>query len=161
MGFSHCEQKLSQAIIEFNNETVSRSFLSALSPLYELQYSRQVQSLTTKKKSLFGSKKSSKGGAEIQLWRRGNGFQLAVRWSDRVPENWLTMTLSSDCSESVRENDKVVFPKMAYTRGTTLDMMNILARSPKSNTVGNREGSVCITFRKNKGELLEFSVVED
>lgn len=152
--FSHCEKRSGQAIIEFNNDTVSRSFLSALSPLYELQYSRRVQSLTTRNKALFSPKKSRKGSAEIQLWRRGNGFQLAARWGDHILEKWLTMTLSSACSESVRESDTVVFPKMAYTRGTTLDMMNILARSPKLNSFGNREGSICITFRRNQVELL-------
>lgn len=150
--FSHCEKKTGQAIIEFNNETVSHSFLSALSPLYELQYSRRIHSLSTKSKSLFGSKKSSKGGAEIQLWRRGNGFQLAARWDDHIPEKWLTMTLSSDCSHVAKEGFKVNFPKMAYTRGATLDMMNILARSLKSHHVGNREGTFSIVFQNAKGE---------
>lgn len=154
VSFSHCEKKTGQAIIEFNNETVSSSFLSALSPLYELQYSRRIKSLSTKSKSLFGSKKSSKGGAEIQLWHRSNGFQLAARWDDHVPEKWLTMTLSSDCSQVDKESLKVSFPKMAYTRGASLDMMNILARSVKSHHIGNREGALSIVFENAKGESL-------
>lgn len=152
VSFSRCEKKPGQAVIEFNNETVSRSFLSALSPLYELQYSRRIQSLSTKGKSLFGSKKSSKGSAEIQLWRRSNGFQLAARWDDHVPDKWLTMSLSSDCSELVSQSFKVNVPKMPYTRGTSVDMMNILARSLRSNRVGNREGALSIIFQNAKGE---------
>lgn len=153
VSFSHCEKKTGQAIIEISNETVSRSFLSALSPLYELQYSRRIRSLSTKRKSLLGSKKSSKGGAEVQLWRRGNGFQLAARWDDHVPEKWLTMTVSSDCSPVAKEGVKVNFPKMAYTWGASLDMMNILARSLRSHHVGNWEGPLSITFQNAQGEL--------
>lgn len=153
VSFSHCEKKTGQAIIDFNNETVSRSFVSALSPLCELQYSRRIHSLSTKSKSLFGSKKSSKGGAEVQLWRRGNGFQLAARWDDHIPEKWLTMTLSSDCSPVDKEGVKVNFPKMTYTRGASLDMLNILARSLRSHHIGNREGPLSITFQNAQREL--------
>lgn len=156
VSFSHCEKKTGQAMIEFSDEAVAHSFVSALSPLYELQYSRRLDSLSTKgyNSLFFGSKKSSKGGAELQLWRRGNnGFQLAARWDDSVSEKWLTMTLPSDCSSSLKEGFKVNLPKMAYTRGATLDMMHILARSFKSNGIGNREGALSFAFSNARGEL--------
>lgn len=155
--FSHCDKKLGSTVIEFNDEAVSRSFLSALSPLYDLVFARRIQSLSTKSKSLFGgSKKSSKGAADLQLWRRGNRFQLAVRWDDAVPDRWLTMALPSDYSESARESNRVSFPKLPYTRGTSLDMMNILARNPRSSGVENREGTISIVFLTAKGKLRVF-----
>lgn len=153
VSFSHCEKKTDQATIEFSEEAVAHSFLSALSPLYELQYSRRIVSLSTKGSSLFGSKRSSKGGAEIQLWRRGSGFQLAARWDDNVSEKWLTITVPSGCSFSLKDGFRVNLPKMAYARGATLDMMHILARSVKSNGVGHREGALCLAFRNAQGEL--------
>lgn len=152
VGFSHCEKKSEQVIVEFNNEPASHCFLSALSPLYELQFSRRIQFLSTKSKSLFGSKKSGKGGAEIQLWRRSNGFQLAARWDDGIPDRWLTMALPCDVSDPSKENTRVSFPKLPYTRGMSLDMMNIMARSPRSTDAGNREGAISIVFQSSKGE---------
>lgn len=79
VGFSHCEKKSKEISIEFDDESVPHDFLSALSPLYELLYSRRIQSLSSKSKLPFGSKKSGKGGAELQVWSRGNSFQLAAR----------------------------------------------------------------------------------
>ncbi|KAJ5671662.1 hypothetical protein N7507_000789 [Penicillium longicatenatum] len=143
--FSHCEKKTEPAIITFNSESVSRAFMSALSPLYELSYSRRILSLSTKSNIL--GKKSGKGGAEIQLWRRGNITQLSARWDDDVPNKWLTMSLPSDCPDSSKENTRVNFPKLPYSRGISLDMMNIMARTPKTNTLVEREGVLSIVFR--------------
>ncbi|KAJ5759178.1 hypothetical protein N7520_006334 [Penicillium odoratum] len=144
--YSHCEKKTGPATIAFNSDTVARAFMSALSPLYDLSYSRRIQSLSTKSKVL-GGKKSGKGGAELQLWRRGNTTQLAARWDDGVSDKWLTMSLPSDCPDSSKENTRVNFPKLPYSRGMSLDMMNIMARTPKSSNLIDREGTISIVFQ--------------
>jgi hypothetical protein len=152
VGFSHCEKKSQKLVIHFDNEPVSRSFLSALSPLYELVFSRRIQSLSTKGKSLFGSKRSGKGGAEAQIWRRGNAFQLAARWDDNTPDKWFTMSLPSDSSNSSGEGTRLSFPRLPYSRGTVLDMANIVTRNPKTMNVGSREGAVSIIFQTSHGK---------
>lgn len=59
------------------------------------------------------------------------------------------MTLPSDCSFPLKEGFKVHLPKMAYTRGATLDMIQILARSFKSkNGIGKSGGSFVLDFRE-------------
>jgi hypothetical protein len=151
--FSHCDKKTSQMTIEFNNELVARSFLSSLSPLYDLLYSSRIQSISTRTKSFLGFQKPDKGGAEVQLWRRGRTFQLAARWDDSVPDKWLTISLPSEFIDSSKDNNRVIFPRLPYIRGTTLDMMNIMARSPKNSNVRNKEGAVSILFQTSKGEL--------
>lgn len=150
--FSHCEKKTGPAVIAFNSDSVSRAFISALSPLYDLSYSRRIQSLLTKS-NLLGGKKSGKGGAEIQLWRRGNTTQLAARWDDGVPDRWLTMFLPSGFSDSSKENTRVNFPKLPYSRGMSLDMMNIKARTPKTSNLVDREGAISIVFQTAQGNF--------
>lgn len=152
VGFSHCEKKFKKVVIHFDNEPISRSFLNALSPLYELVFSRRIQSLSTKGTSLFGPKKSGKGGAEVQLWRRGNKFQLAARWDDNIPDKWLTMSLLSDSSDSSKEGTRVGFPRLPYNRGTVLDMANIITRNPKTTNTGSREGALSIIFQTPHGK---------
>lgn len=149
--FSHCEKRTGLAVIAFNSDSVSRAFMSAFSPLYDLSYSRRIQSLSTKSNLLRG-KKSGKGGAEIQLWRRGNTTQLTARWDDGVPDKWLSMSLPSDVSESPKENTRVNFPKLPYSRGMSLDMMKIMARTPKSSNFVDREGAISIVFQTVQGD---------
>ncbi|KAJ5129890.1 uncharacterized protein N7515_005929 [Penicillium bovifimosum] len=156
--FSHCEKKTSQTTIEFSNDATARSFLGSLSPLYELLYSRRIQSLSTKGNSLLGLQKSRKGTAEIQLWRRGSTFQLAARWDDTVPDRWLTMAIPSEFIDSSKEDTRVTLPRLPYLRGMTLDMMTILARSPKNVNVKNKEGAISISFQESK-DREEFLVV--
>ncbi|KAJ5835446.1 hypothetical protein N7447_001472 [Penicillium robsamsonii] len=148
--FSYCDKKFSQITIEFGNDLEARSFLSSLSPLYELLYSRRIHSLSTKGNTLFGFQMSGKGNADIQLWRRGTTFQLAARWDDSVPDKWLTMTVPSEFIDSSKENSRVIFPRLPYLRGTTLDMMNVMARSPKTSNIKNKEGTVSISFQTSK-----------
>ncbi|KAF4762425.1 hypothetical protein N7455_001631 [Penicillium solitum] len=68
--FSHCDRKTTQTAIEFDNDLVARTFLSSLSPLYEILYSRRIQSLSPKSNSLFGFQISGKRSADIQLCRQ-------------------------------------------------------------------------------------------
>jgi hypothetical protein len=157
VNFSHCERKTGQIVIEFDNQPVSRSFLSALSPFYNLLFSRHALSITTKSKSLFGSKKSGKGGAEVQVWRRGNSVQLAARWDSLAQDNWLTASVSSTASDSSKESTRVNFPRLPFFRGPSLDMTNIVARGPRSTTEGQREGPISILFQNTRGELCNLS----
>lgn len=150
--FSHCDKKTTETTIEFGNDVVARSFLSSLSPLYELLYSRRIQSLSTKSNSLFGFQKSGKGGAEIQLWRRGTDSQLAARWDDSVPDRWLTVAVSSKFIDSSKENTRVTLPRLPYLRGRTLDLMNVMARSPRNSNAKNKEGGISISFQTTKGQ---------
>ncbi|CAI7656315.1 unnamed protein product [Penicillium glandicola] len=148
--FSHCDKKTSHTTIDFGNDLVARSFLSSLSPLYELLYSRRIQSLSAKSNSLFGFQKSSKRSADIQLWRRGTAFQLAARWDDSVPDKWLTMTIPSEFIDSSKENTRVTLPRLPYLRGMILDMMNVMARSPKNPSTKNKEGAMSISFETSQ-----------
>jgi hypothetical protein len=150
--FSHCEKKTAQTTIEFGSEIVARSFLSSLSPLYELLYSRRVQTVSTKANSLLGFQKLGKGSVEAQLWCRGTTFQLAARWDDTVLDKWLTLTIPSDFIDSSKENGRVILPRLPYLRGTALDMINVMARSPKNPNVKNKDAAVSISFQDSEGE---------
>lgn len=157
--FSHMEKKTGSAVFNFNRDSVARAFMSTLSPLYDLVYSRRIQSLSTKS-NLLGGKKSGKGGAEVQLWRRGNTTQLAARWNDNIPDKWLTMSLPRDCSDSSKDQMRVSFPKLPYSRGVSLDMMNIMARSPKTTSVITREGVISLSFQSVGGSYLILSCLD-
>ena len=150
--FSHCDKKVAQTTIEFGSELVAHSFLSSLSPLYELVYSRHFQTLSIKTNPILGFQKLGKGSVEAQLWRRGTAFQLAARWDDAVPDKWLTMPVPSAFIDSSKENTRVILPRLPYLRGTTLDMMNVVARNPKNQSAKNKEGSVSISFQVKEGE---------
>ncbi|KGO77560.1 hypothetical protein PITC_060000 [Penicillium italicum] len=149
--FSHCDKKTSQTTIEFGNDLVARSFLSSLSPLYELLYSRRIQSLSTKSNSLFGFQMSGKRSAAIQLWRRGTTFQLAARWDDSEPDKWLTMSVPSEFIDFSKDNTRLTLPRLPYLRGMTLDMMNVMARSPKNYNSKNKESAMSISFQTAEG----------
>lgn len=147
--FSHCDKRNATLLIEFNDSSVPQAFLSALSPMHDLVYSRRIPSLSTKSKTPFG-KKSSKGYAEIQLWRRTNSLQLAARWDDSVSDKWFTMSLPIGCAEASKDNT-VNIPKQPYARGTCLDMLHIAARQPKESS-SNREGAITIAFQRADGK---------
>ncbi|KAJ5899643.1 hypothetical protein N7495_004387 [Penicillium taxi] len=155
IGFSHCQLEIGPATVEFDDEAISRAFLSALSPLYELLYSRRIHSLSTKTRPIFGQKKSEKGAARLQLWRRaGDSFQLAARWQDDVRNKWLTMAVPSDLADKSRDGTRVNFPRLPYSRGVTLDMMNIMTRGPKSTIVESHEGSLAFIFETSVGKII-------
>ncbi|KAJ5225670.1 hypothetical protein N7468_006895 [Penicillium chermesinum] len=149
VGFSHCDKRNATVLIEFNDSSVPQAFLSALAPTHDLIYSRRIVSLTTKSKSPFG-KKSNKGYAEIQLWRRTKSLQLAARWDDSVANKWITMALPPGCAEASKDNT-VNIPKQPFARGTCLDMLHITAKHPKDSAAG-REGAVTIAFQRADGK---------
>ncbi|CAI7638003.1 unnamed protein product [Penicillium crustosum] len=148
--FSHCDKKTTQTTIEFGDDLVARTFLGSLSPLYELLYSRRIQSLSPKNNSLFGFQISGRRSADIQLWRRGTAFQLAARWDDSVPDKWLTMSVPSEFIDFSKDNTRLTLPRLPYFRGMTLDMMNVMARSPKNSNAKNKEGAMSISFQTSE-----------
>jgi hypothetical protein len=154
VGFSHCEKKLGSTVIEFINDSASRSFISVLSSLYDLVYARRIPSLSTKSIFPFGRLgKSGKGAADLQRWRRGNRYQLAARWDDSVSGRWLTMVLPLFFIQSSRNSTRISLRKLPYTRGSSLDMLNILAQNCKGGDVENQEGAISLVFRDPKGEF--------
>lgn len=150
VAFSHCERKTGNIVIDFSDETVLRGFMSSLTP-YELLFSRRADSLVAKDKSLFGSKKSKKGDAEVQLWRKGNSVQMAARWSDEVVDKWLTMSVHPGRLDPIKESNQAGFSNLEYTRGTVIDLASIISRSPKAANMARREGTVTITFKSVRG----------
>ncbi|KAJ5173056.1 hypothetical protein N7492_005649 [Penicillium capsulatum] len=153
VSFSHSEKKSREVSIEFSDESTAHAFLSALSPLWELRYSRRIQSLSSKSKLPFGSKKSGEGGAELQAWRRGKSFQLAARWDDGIPNKWFTMAVASDCTGLSKEGLRLSLPRLSYSRGVNLDMMNIMAHSPKATNQSVRTGPISILFHNHQGSV--------
>ncbi|CAG8101426.1 unnamed protein product [Penicillium salamii] len=150
--FSHCEKKTNQTTIEFGTEIAARSFLTSLSPLYELLYSRRVQNISAKTNAILGFQKLGKGGLELQVWRRGTLFQLAARWYGTVSDKWFTMAIPSAFVDASKDNTRVILPRTTFLRGTTLDMMNIMARAPKSPNVKNKEAAISISFQTSEGK---------
>ncbi|CAG8266757.1 unnamed protein product [Penicillium salamii] len=148
--FSHCEKKTNQTTIEFGTEVTARSFLTSLSPLYELLYSRRVQNLSTKTNAILGFQKLGKGNIELQVWRRGTSFQLAARWYGTVSDKWFTMAIPSAFVDASKDNTRVILPRTTFLRGATLDMMNIMARAPKSPNVKNKEAAISISFQASE-----------
>lgn len=148
VSFSHCEKRVGSMTVDFNDESVLRSFMTSLSPSYELLYSRCAHWLMTKT-SLLKPSKLPKGNAEVQLWRKGNAFQLACRWVDntgKVVDKWLTMAVSSGMVNPVRDSNRLAFPNSQYSQGTVVDLVNIIARNSKP-----RQGAITIAFKTVRG----------
>ncbi|KAL8641509.1 MAG: hypothetical protein Q9226_008624, partial [Calogaya cf. arnoldii] len=95
--FSHCEKKVGNINVGFDDEETIFKFMSALTPDYELIFSRPAHYIATKAPRKFGSMKSNKGPAHIQLWQQRrdtksgqNDIRLVSRWEDsKVEDKWL------------------------------------------------------------------------
>ncbi|KAH8427342.1 uncharacterized protein LDX57_005056 [Aspergillus melleus] len=143
--FSHCEKRIGNFTVAFKEESALRGLMTSLASAYELAFSRRAVSLTTRGKSLFGSKRSSKGDTEVQLWRKGDVIQFASRWNDRVTDKWLTMSLSPGVLPS-SDSNRVEFPAVTYSRGTALNMATIMAGAPKDPNKLRMNGPIAVTF---------------
>ncbi|EAW14338.1 uncharacterized protein ACLA_073740 [Aspergillus clavatus NRRL 1] len=154
--FSGCEKRVQKNVtVEFDDEQTMRTFMSSLASSYELVYSRSAMSLKTKSRGIFGVTRalSSKGATEVQLWRRGNHFQLASRWADHIQNRWLTMSVPLPELRTSGHSNRVEFPPMPYFRGPVLDFANILARGPaKSPSLSERKGPITITFATSRDQ---------
>ncbi|PYH36053.1 uncharacterized protein BO87DRAFT_304647 [Aspergillus neoniger CBS 115656] len=148
--FSHCEKEFKDMTLEFHEEHVLMAFMSSLASTYKLVFSRRATSLTTKEKLLvLGPRKSVKGDSQVQLWRDGNTIRLAARWSDRITDRWLTMTIPP--SEPSRAGNLVSFPPSSYSRGMVLNMTKIASGAAKNQNREHKTGPITITFPNLKG----------
>ncbi|RAK93188.1 hypothetical protein BO79DRAFT_284684 [Aspergillus costaricaensis CBS 115574] len=143
--FSHCEKEFKDMTVEFHEERVLMAFMSSLASTYKLVFSRRATSITTKEKLLvLGPRKSVKGDSQVQLWRDGNTIRLAARWSDRITDRWLTMTIPP--SEPSRAGNLVSFPPSSYSRGMVLNMTKIASGAAKNQNREHKTGPITITF---------------
>ncbi|KAI9799927.1 MAG: hypothetical protein M1825_004298 [Sarcosagium campestre] len=145
--FSHTEKKVTSQPIQFDDETTSRDFMSSLSLNQQLVFSRRVHYITTKPPSRFGSSKSNKGSAEVQIWRKGTAARLASRWEDKVEDKWMTMSVPSGITGvGTRDSNRATLPKVDYERGRAVDMANIIARNPRDPNMAKKNGPITIAF---------------
>lgn len=151
--FACCEKKVGHTIVEFDDPDMVRSFIGALSAGHELLFSRRAHWITTKEKSRFISSKSTKGNAEVQLWKKGNTMYLLSRWEDKVVDKWIAAQVPRSKGLShARDSNRASLPKVEYTRGTTIDMANLMARNPRESHSGRKEGPITITFDTVRGK---------
>ncbi|KAL9099199.1 MAG: hypothetical protein Q9163_005264 [Psora crenata] len=146
--FSHCEKRVGNAPIDFDDESTAMQFMSSLTSGYTLIFSRRAHYVTTKPTSRFGSSKSNKGTAEVQLWTKGNNnVRLISRWDDKVQDKWLTTTVPRDRLDHKRASNRASLPKVEYDRGRKIDMANLVARDPRDKKEAQRRvGPITIAF---------------
>ncbi|GLA85695.1 hypothetical protein AtubIFM56815_009936 [Aspergillus tubingensis] len=158
--FSHCEKEFKDMTVEFHEERVLMAFMSSLASTYKLVFSRRATSLTTKEKLLvLGPRKSVKGDSQVQLWRDGNIIRLAARWSDRITDRWLTMTIPP--SEPSRAGNLVSFPPSSYSRGMVLNMTKIASGAAKNQNREHKTGPITITFPNLKDREVFVAIITD
>ncbi|KAI9754855.1 MAG: hypothetical protein M4579_004512 [Chaenotheca gracillima] len=149
-AFSHCEKKVGFKQIDFEDENVAHLFMNSLTFNYALVFSRRVFYITTKPppKLSFGSAKSSKGHAEVQLWRKGQNVRLVSRWDDKVDDKWMTMTVPRNAGSlgNQKDSNRAILPKIEYERGRLIDMANLIARSPRESSGSKKIGPITIAF---------------
>lgn len=149
--FSHCVKKPGLALVEFPDESISLEFMSALSAGHKLIFSRRADYITTKAPSRFGSAKSNKGNAEIQLWRKGNSTRLVSRWGDAVDDKWLSMAIPTSGLTTKKDSNRVSIPRIEFNRGRKIDLANLVARDARGKTERRNLGYVTIAFESFKG----------
>lgn len=144
--FSHCEKRVGNTPLEFDDEAVAFGFMSALTANHELIFSRRAHYITTKPPKKFGGTKSNKGTAEIQLWLKGNSVRLVSRWEDKVEDKWITMQVPRNGLAHSKDTNRASLPKTEYDRGRKLDMANLVARDSREKETGKKVGPVTIAF---------------
>lgn len=149
--FSHCERKTGLMTIEFPDES-AQDLITALATGFQLIFSRRALYITTRAPSRFGSSKSNKGHAEVQLWRKGNITRLVSRWGDTVEDKWLSMAIPNSGINSAKDTNKVIIPGTSFEKGRVIDMASLVARNPREEG-RRRAGSVTVVFETSKGEL--------
>ena len=152
--FAYCEKKVGHTIVEFDDADMIKSFMGSLTASHELLYSRRAHWITIKEKSRFVSSKSTKGNAEVQLWKKGNTVYLLSRWEDKVVDKWIAAQVPRGKGLSqTRDSNRASLPKVEYSRGTTMDMANLMARNPRESGTGRKEGPITIAFETVRGTL--------
>ena len=153
--FSHCEKLVGNIPLDFDNETAAFGFFSALTSNHELIFSRRAHYITTKPPKKFGSTKSSKGSAEVQLWLKGNSVRLVSRWDDKVEEKWMSVQVPRGGLAPSKDTNRACLPKVEYDRGRKVDMANLVARDSRDKEAGRKTGPVTIAFESVKGGLYD------
>ena len=159
--FSHCEKRVGNVVAEFDDETDCMAFMSSLSSQHTLIFSRRAPHVMTKAPSRFGSAKSNKGQAEVQLWRKGNSIRLLSRWGDHVEDKWISMTVPKNGLEPQRDSNRATFPKLEYDRGRKMDMANLMARDSREKVEKQRFGNLVIIFETVRGEYQALGILPD
>ena len=153
--FSHCEKKVGNTPIDFDDETVAMQFMSSLTSAQTLVFSRRVHYITTKAPSRFGGTKSNKGTAEVQLWLKGNSVRLISRWEDKVEDKWLSFAVPRDGLDHKKDSNRASLPKVEYDRGRKVDMANLVARDSRDKKEEQRKvGFVTIAFESVRGKVM-------
>ena len=154
--FSHCEKRVGNCPLEFDDEAVIFPFMSALTGNHDLIFSRRAHYITTKPPKKFGGTKSNKGTAEVQLWLKGNSVRLVSRWEDKVEDKWMSMQVPRDSLAYSRDTNRASLPKIEYDRGRKVDMANLVARDSKDKDMGTKVGPVTIAFESVRGKFGPF-----
>ena len=157
--FSHCEKKIGNCPIEFEDEAISQKFMSALTPNHQLLFSRRITFLNNKKPTTkFWNQGGwqSKGPTEIQIWRKGSGFRLLSRWATEKADKdrWVTMSLPRTGIDMLQKGSNLaVLPVREYERGRKIDMANLVARDARDPHKDKLQASFTISFETFKGKF--------
>ena len=152
--FSHCEKRVGNTQLDFEQESLSQKFISSLTAGHELIFSRCADYITTKTPNRFKITKSNKGSAEIQLWRKANSKRLLSRWGDMVENKWLTMAVSPESLIPGRDSNRANFEKLEYNLGRKIDMSRLVAVEPRDKKNSGKLGPISIAFATFRGKLI-------
>jgi hypothetical protein len=150
--FLRCEKRVGNVLVEFADEHACMEFMSSLSSEHRLIFSRRVHHIMTKAPPRFGSAKSNKGNAEVQLWEKGNSIRLLSRWGDHVVDKWISMAMPKKGVDHVKDSNRATFPKLEYDRGRKIDMANLMARDSKEKVEVKKVAHLTIAFNTVRGE---------
>ena len=156
--FSHCEKLVGNVSIEFGDNIVGMEFMSSLTRNHKLVFSRRSHFVTTKGPSRFGSRKSNKGPAEVQLWKKSelDGIRLTLRWGENVEDKWISLAVPTGGLDHRKDSNRATFPKLEYNRGRKIDMANLVARDySKGENEKKMIGPITIAFETVLGKPLE------
>ena len=170
--FSHCVKKVGNLQLTFDDSDVAQAFMKSLTNGHDLVFSRRAHWITTKPPSRFGSQKSNKGNAEVQLWRKSsptngtntnvtNSIRLVSRWDDHVEDKWMTVTIpctsTSSGAHNAKDSNRAVLPRLEYDRGRLIDMANLLARNPRVAADAKKIRPITIAFETVRGVSFHLS----
>lgn len=144
--FSHCEKRVGNTQLDFDQEPLSQAFISSLTAGHELVFSRRAVYITTKPPSRFRTTKSNKGPSEIQLWRKANSMRLLSRWGDNVDDKWLTMAVGPSNLTPGRDTNRATLSNIESDRGRKIDMSKLVAVDPRDKKDSHKVGPITIAF---------------
>ncbi|KAL8659283.1 MAG: hypothetical protein Q9202_007201 [Teloschistes flavicans] len=171
--FSHCEKRVGNVSVTFDDDAVRSAFISALTPAHRLLFSRRAQSLTIKKppRRFVGISKPTHKGEEamVQLWsKRGTDVQLLARWADdsKNEDQWLSLSLPIGILEQQQQSDgdtnRISLSNCAYSKGRKVDMLDLVATDPRRRGHGEKKKKgpldICFKSAREREEFLTAAV---